>query len=442
MLNRYIIYRRYKEKVHNFISGIHVSSDSFRILTEYVGFALNAECSNTGAASSASIAAKPRPGSKAISMRKALEGHLNYLRSKHGGDYRSFFTLLPACLPIFEEKENGLSETELEFDIVTAIECSFDHVPKTHADDWRQRDQSMWSKAALDRVQDQGLLLSAKIGHADFTKNVVDKEIDFSLSFPIWLLFGEIKGARHVLVCIKDVYKSFESAANHKGPRSFCFKTAMVWLKEKKYKEYEPTYEELFIDTIKTMIKCYEAQHLRHFLIPKINLLQDVEENDRSETIKRLTSILEEPVKYLNLCKSKRMEFSWAFAKFAQALTKTDNDYIREYIEHPVLGTVITLILHPENYQDHDVTREKPLEKALTEVDLRLFWASVFKSKSNASDAKEKLIAALKDKLAQHGVKKVLGAINQEIMARDPPQEVQAIFRGVCFKIGQLLNNK
>ncbi len=257
-----------------------------------------------------------------------------------------------------------MSEQELEFDIAVAIGCTFEQVPVTSLKDWRCRDQTMWPRTAMDKVRNQGLWLSAKIGHNDHKLRLVDDTIDFSVSFPIWVLFGQIKGARHVLVCIKDVYKNFDmSSPGFKGPRSYFFKTVMVWLKEEQYVDQEPSYQDLFLDCLKKMLECYKEKHLRHFLIPEVNLLQDVKESNSDETIRRLELILQNPTRYLQECHAHKMMFSWCSLQICRPLITTDSGFLHERVFNGPFGEIAKILMDTVDYDNHNPNNESLLEK-------------------------------------------------------------------------------
>ena len=431
-------FKDYEKKIHGFCDGDYVSSDSFRIFTEFVGKSINASRSDTGAASSASVAAKPAPGSLAMSMREANKAHV-----KHMGHIarESYFykTFIPKVfIPLVEDERHELHEREMDFDIVTTIDCDFDSVPLTSDDDWRLRDQTMWDDKVLKTVDDQGLWLSAKIGHEDFRRNRVDDKFDFSVSFPVWVLFKAVKGARHVLVCIKDVYRSFDEDRRRKkksAVKSYFFKTVMVWLKEERYKDEEPNFARLFIDTLEEMVKCFEKKHLRHFLLPEVNLLQDIEEREQDEAIFRLKKILKDPLKYLRRCKKEPMDFSGTASKFTQILFKSDCEFLHKFLMTGVVGNVINKHLDTCDYSNHNASNETALEKVVTDRMCSTFWNYVWHSSDKK--AEEKLGEAVVIAFAVDGVNQVVDGFMRGD-GENPPLN-RAISAGIDF-VGGLFN--
>ncbi len=151
--------------------------------------------------------------------------------------------------------------------------------------------------------------------------------------------------------------------------------------------------------------------------MPEVSLLQDTTSEDRMETIRRLKLILQDPVKYLKICKLKKMEFSWVTSKFCLALINMeDNEMVRQFIPQGVIGKVVKHLLHTVNYDDHDKSKETPLEKVLSARMWDLYWDHVFNTNSHRT--KEKLVRELLRTLAENGYHFVQHGLRQESQSR------------------------
>ncbi len=244
----------------------------------------------------------------------------------------------------------------------------------------------MWSKERLNAVYDAGLGLSLKQSRRLTGEGAIDCERDFSVTFPNWALLDDIKDSRHVFVCMKDALKlrQMELERVHgpfKGPKSSYLKTIMLWLKEEEYKTRDASMAELFTDCLEKLLEAYETFHLRHFLIPEVNLLDDRTEVDRLRSMQVLQSILDDPFKYLFEAYEKPMEGS----RFLLVMFKGAIDSMQD----STLKSMLSKHVEKFNYDDHDPDRETKLEKALTKEFFEKFWTLLlvyYRKKNQMSD--------------------------------------------------------
>ncbi len=226
----------------------------------------------------------------------------------------------------------------------------------------------MWSEGTFKAIYGFGLGLGLKLSKGLTRENILDTQRDFSVAFPVWALLEDIKYGRHVFVCIKNVLKLRKKEivaieGPFKGPKSYYLKTVMAYLKEETYKNEDASMAELFTDCLRKTLKAYQQLKLKHFLIPEVNLLMDVEQSDQERTIKLIKSVLDDPIKYLTICRVKRMEASSFCLSVTKGIISTPNAFGKYNL---IIANALKMILRDFNYEDHEPSREKSLEARFT----------------------------------------------------------------------------
>ena len=201
----------------------------------------------------------------------------------------------------------------LEVDITAKFHSSYEKIP-SQAKQWEVRSKTGWPTMALVRkVKNAGVRFAPKVNKAS---GHLDK--DFRMDFAQDILMEDYTHYQKVVVILKDLGEVYIKQ-DVKDFKSFFFKTALVWERQKAG-TVEPPAHVMLVNTLDHLLEAFKEGILQDYFEPELNLLAVMDMNSIMIAAAKLQEVKHNLSSYLSNIAGRPMLASRQLAKIIEVM--------------------------------------------------------------------------------------------------------------------------